>query len=116
MLEYDVKVFEFVNELGHNPGKLSVLTKLKDYIFELSDNNENPELLWEYLSQIEGLDIEQVKKDINNPLFDQIMDIDSNDARQLEVRGTPSIFVNGKRLQVLSQQALLDLVENEIYK
>jgi protein-disulfide isomerase len=79
-------------------------------------NNEKPELLWGYLSKIDGLDIEQVKKDINNPLFDEIMDIDSSDARQLGVTGTPTLFVNGKRLEVLSQQTLLDLVENEIYK
>ena len=44
------------------------------------------------------------------------MDIDTQDANQLNVRGTPTIFVNEKRLSVLSQKDLFDLVESEIYK
>ena len=46
----------------------------------------------------------------------EIMDIDKEDANQLNVRGTPTIFVNEKRLSVLSQKDLFDLVESEIYK
>ena len=34
----------------------------------------------------------------------------------MSVRGTPTIFVNDKRLEILSQKDLFDLVENEIYK
>jgi protein-disulfide isomerase len=45
-----------------------------------------------------------------------MMDIDSSDARELNVRGTPTIFVNEKRLSVLSEKNLFDLVEAEIYK
>ena len=41
---------------------------------------------------------------------------DSQDARTLGVRGTPTIFVNGKRLSVLSYTTLIELVESEIYK
>lgn len=79
-------------------------------------NNEKPELLWEFLSTIPDLDMNKLKEDSTNPKIDKIMEIDSSDARELEVRGTPTIFVNGKRLAVLSQKDLFDLVEAEIYK
>lgn len=79
-------------------------------------NNEKPELLWVLLAQIEGLDIDKLKADAANPEIDQLIDIDVNDAKALGVRGTPTIFVNEKKLNVLSQKDLYDLIEAEIYK
>ena len=79
-------------------------------------NNEKPELLWTFLAQIEGLDVDKLKEDMNNPKIEQIIDTDTKDAKIMSVRGTPTIFVNDKRLEVLSQKDLFDLVENEIYK
>lgn len=79
-------------------------------------NNTKPQLLWEFLSQVEGLDIEKLKVDSKKESFDKMMDIDIQDARTLGVRGTPSIFVNGKRLDVLSYRTLIELLESELYK
>jgi len=79
-------------------------------------NNEKPELLWEFLTEVPQLDIAKLKEDSKNPKIDKIMDTDMADARELNVRGTPTFFVNGKRLNVLSQKDLFDLVESEIYK
>ncbi|WP_368031147.1 DsbA family protein [Arcobacter sp. s6] len=79
-------------------------------------NNEKPELLWEFLAVIPDLDINKLKEDSKNPEIEKIMDIDTQDANQLNVRGTPTIFVNEKRLSVLSQKDLFDMVESEIYK
>jgi protein-disulfide isomerase len=79
-------------------------------------NNEKPELLWEFLAQIPNLDINKLKEDSKNQKIDEIMDMDMADARELNVRGTPTVFVNEKRLSVLSQKDLFDLVEAEIYK
>ncbi len=79
-------------------------------------NNEKPELLWTFLTQIEGLDVDKLKEDMNNPKIDEIIDTDTRDARSMNIRGTPVVFVNDKRLEVLSQKDLFDLVENEIYK
>ncbi|WP_121626436.1 DsbA family protein [Poseidonibacter antarcticus] len=81
-----------------------------------SHSDPKPELLWTYLSQIDGLDMKKVKEDMNNPLFDKMMDIDSQDGTVLGVRGTPTIFVNGRRLAVLSYATLTELIESEIYK
>ena len=79
-------------------------------------NNPKPELLWTFISQIDGIDIEKIKVDIKKPIFDEMMDIDANDSRKLGVRGTPTVFVNGKKLEVLSYRTLIELVESEIYK
>ena len=92
-----------------------------DVIFEkqplwAQHNNEKPELLWEFLAQIPQLDINKLKEDSNNPEIDKLIDTDKQDADKLNVRGTPVVFVNEKKLGVLSQKDLFDLVESEIYK
>lgn len=79
-------------------------------------NNEKPELLWTFLSQIDGLNIDKLKEDMKNPKIDEILNNDAKDAKDLEVRGTPTVFVNNKKLQRLSEKDLFDLVETEIYK
>lgn len=75
-----------------------------------------PELIWTYIAQIEGLDVDKLKEDMNNPKIEEIIDTDTKDARSMNIRGTPVVFVNDKRLEVLSQKDLFDLVENEIFK
>ncbi|MDX4012221.1 thioredoxin domain-containing protein [Aliarcobacter skirrowii] len=77
---------------------------------------DKPELLWQFLKDIPNLDIDKLKEDMKNPKIDEIIKQDREDANALGVRGTPTIFVNGKQLQELSQKALFDLVEKEIYK
>ena len=92
-----------------------------DVIFEkqplwAQHNNEKPELLWEFLAQIPQLDINKLKEDSNNQEIDKLIDTDKQDADKLNVRGTPVVFVNEKKLGVLSPKDLFDLVESEIYK
>ena len=74
-----------------------------DVIFEkqplwAQHNNEKPELLWEFLAQIPQLDINKLKEDSNNPEIDKLIDTDKQDADKLNVRGTPVVFVNEKKL------------------
>ena len=78
-------------------------------------NNEKPELLWEFLSKID-LDMVKLKNDFNNNDIDEMLNLDKKDAYTLGVRGTPTVYVNGKVLRELSHKELLDLVESEIYK
>ena len=79
-------------------------------------NNEKPELLWSFLEKIDGLNISEIKNNMNNESISKIINIDRKDAQSLNVRGTPTIFVNGKKLDVLSYRKLIDLVESELYK
>lgn len=72
--------------------------------------------MWQYLAEIQGLNINKLKEDFNNPKIDKIIEIDAKDAKELGVKGTPSFFVNEKRLSTLSEKDLFNLVESEIYK
>jgi protein-disulfide isomerase len=111
---FAVKILEASREQNKYEEVLSVIFEKQPLWAQ--HNNEKPELLWDFLAQIPQLDIEKLKEDSKNPKIDQIMNIDMEDARGLNVRGTPTLFVNGKRLSVLSQKDLFDLVESEIYK
>lgn len=76
----------------------------------------NPEILWTFLPNIEGLDVEKLKQDFATINVDKMLELDRKDATTLGVRGTPSFFVNGKELKNLIYQEFEDLVESEIYK
>ena len=78
-------------------------------------NNPQPELLWTFLPQA-GLDMVKLKNDFKSNYIDGMLSLDRSDAEALNVRGTPTFFVNGKILKKLSYQSLLDLVESELYK
>lgn len=79
-------------------------------------NNEKPELLWEFLKVVPSLDFEKLKNDMKDPRIDEIIAQDKKDATVLKITGTPTLFVNGVLLESLSEKALFNLVEKEIYK
>jgi protein-disulfide isomerase len=78
-------------------------------------NNPKPELLWTLLPEA-GLDMVKLKSDFETNNIDKMLNFDRMDASTLGVRGTPTFFINGKKLRELSHKALQDLVESEIYK
>lgn len=112
--KFAIKILEASREQGKYEEVLDVMFE-KQHLWAMH-NNEKPELLWDFLDVIPQLDIEKLKKDSSNPNIDKLIDIDKSDATNLGVKGTPTIFVNSKRLTVLSQKDLFDLVESEIYK
>jgi protein-disulfide isomerase len=57
--------------------------------------------LKEYAKQI-GLDVPKWEKDMNSPEVTEQISVEMKEAQAAEVRGTPTIFVNGKRLQTRS--------------
>ncbi len=78
--------------------------------------NPKPHLIWNYIVQVPGINMDKLRADMNDPKFEEIIKTDMEDALQLGVTGTPTIFVNGKPLEKLSYQALNNLVETEISK
>ena len=80
-----------------------------------SHHNPRPELVWEYLPLI-GLDIEKIKKDMNDPAIQKIIDLDISDGKELQVRKTPTFFINRKRLERFGYDQLKKAVESEINK
>jgi protein-disulfide isomerase len=112
--KFAIQILEASREQNKYEEVLSIMFEKQPIWAE--HNNEKPELLWTFLEQIDGLNIDKLKKDMKNPKIDEILNSDAKDASALDVRGTPTIFVNNKKLQRLSEKDLFDLVETEIYK
>lgn len=64
-----------------------------------SHHDPRPDLIWTYLPEV-GLNIDQIKMDLENPETDQMILADLQDVQTLKVRGTPTFFVNGKEVGI----------------
>jgi len=60
-----------------------------------------------------GLDMEQFKKDMNSPQTKQKLAKDLADARQTGVSGTPTLFVNGRRVKDRGPEAIQKMIGQE---
>ena len=78
-------------------------------------HNPNPELIWGYLEQL-GVDIAKIKEDMNDPAILKLIEQDGIDGKQLNVRQTPTFFVNGIPLQEFGYEGLRDLIRSQIEK
>jgi len=61
-----------------------------------------------------GLDIDKFKKDINSPVVLQKINKDLQDAQKAGVTGTPTIFINGRKLSERSLQGFQKLIDEEL--
>jgi protein-disulfide isomerase len=78
-------------------------------------NQLNDEKLDEIAGSV-GLDMEQFKKDMQNPALSAMVQRDLQDGVAAGVRGTPSIFVNGRLLQQRSLQGFQQIIDEELAK
>ena len=58
-----------------------------------SHHDPQPEAIWQFLPSVDGLDVDRLRKDMNDPKVIEIVKQDIADARALSVRKTPSFFV-----------------------
>jgi len=63
-----------------------------------------------------GLDMEKFKKDIKSPLTLQKLNKDLISAQKAEVNGTPTLFINGRRVQNRGSQAIQQMIDDELAK
>ena len=63
-----------------------------------------------------GLDVEKLNQDAKDPAIQQLIARDLNNGRQSGVRGTPTIFVNGKRLNNRSLQGFQQAIDAALRK
>lgn len=63
-----------------------------------------------------GLNLEQFKRDINNPIVEQRIFLDGKRAHSLGVTGTPTVFLNGREVpfESLAPEKLRSLINNEL--
>tara|TARA_X000000950_G_C13864544_1_gene640147 strand:+ start:1329 stop:1982 length:654 start_codon:yes stop_codon:yes gene_type:complete len=76
-------------------------------------HNPRIEMIFEILPEV-GLDMDELKKEMNNPKYDDIINTDLSDLRILDVRGTPTFFVNGKIPGGFGIEYLEALIKSEI--
>ena len=64
-----------------------------------------------------GLSIPQFEQDLKDPMVIRQMQIDKMDAMRAGVRGTPTMFLNGRRVlsTPTSTDAIISLIESEVF-
>jgi protein-disulfide isomerase len=62
------------------------------------------------------IDFKRLNEDMKDPEIQKIINRDINGGREIGVRGTPTIFINGKRLQNRSFQGFQWMIEAELKK
>jgi len=70
----------------------------------------------EAIAQELGLNMEQFNKDLKDSAIASLIDRDINNGREVNVQGTPTIFVSGKLLNQRSLQGFQQAIEAELKK
>ncbi|MFH1217790.1 MAG: thioredoxin domain-containing protein [Pseudomonadota bacterium] len=109
--DYFVKILEAAKKQKKYWETLNVMYETQGHW--ASHHNPQPEKIWQFLPAA-GLDIEQIKKDMNDPAIEKMIEQDLADAKTLNVHKTPGFFANGKPLQIFGYKQLQELVESEI--
>lgn len=63
-----------------------------------------------------GLDVKKLKEDMVSPQIQQKLAKDAFDAQEAGVRGTPTIFINGKLLKERTLPAIQKIIDEELPK
>lgn len=109
--DYFVTILEAAKKQGKYWETLDAMFQSQPYW--ASHSNPQPHRVWEFLPQV-GLDMEQLKKDMNDPAIAKLIAQDVADAKTLNVHKTPGYFVNGRPLQEFGYQQLQALVQSEL--
>jgi protein-disulfide isomerase len=80
-----------------------------------SHHAPRPELIPEYARQI-GLDMTRFHAALNSTAHAKIVEIDKADGQKLGVVGTPTFFVNGKKLEHLAIEPLKAMIDEALAK
>lgn len=78
-----------------------------------SHHHPQPEKIWDYLVEI-GVDIDKIKSDMENEVYMERLEQDTDDGDALGVNETPTFFVNGKLVREWGHEPLRALIESEI--
>ena len=90
-------------------GKQGKFWEMHDIIFK--NNRElGYDKLKEYAGQV-GLDVARWEKDYNSPDVQQAIDKELADGRAADVQGTPTFFVNGKRVSNRSLDGFKQMID-----
>ena len=85
-------------------------TQLSKNYNQLSDEKINE------IAQSLGLDMDKFKQDMENPAIAALVQRDLQDGVEAGVRGTPTIFINGRLLQQRSLPGFKEMIDEELAK
>lgn len=109
--DYVVKVLEAARKQGKYWQTLEAMLASQDYWTR--NHTVQPDLVWKPLEGL-GLNLEQIKADLNAPEIAQRVEQDLKDAKALNVTKTPEFFVNGRPLPSFGLEQLQNLVKQEL--
>lgn len=96
---------------AHQQGKFwEYHSKLFENYKSLSDNK------LQQIAKELGLDEDQFQKDQKLPEIQKLIKRDVRNGQKIGVRGTPTIYLNGKQVNNRSFQNFVRLIENELKK
>jgi protein-disulfide isomerase len=109
--DYVVKVLEAARKQGKYWQALEAM--LASQAYWARNHTAQPELVWKPLEGL-GLNLEQIKVDMNAPEIAQRIEQDLKDAKSLDVTKTPTFFVNGRPLPSFGLEQLQNLVKEAL--
>lgn len=80
----------------------------------IANNNRLTDAKIEELAQKIGLNLAKFKEDLNDPQIRQLINRDMAEAQRNGVRGTPTIFINGRQLKNRSLEGFQDAINKEL--
>lgn len=95
-------------------GQQGKFWEMHDLIFE-NYNQLTDVKLKEFAQQL-SLNMEQFNKDLKNPAADELIESDIANGAAAGVRGTPSLFVNGRRVKNRSLDGFKQMIDSELGK
>jgi protein-disulfide isomerase len=90
---------------------LELLFKTQEYWVVHHEVQE--EIVWKVVEKL-WLDIDKLKEEMKNSIYQSRIQQDLEDAKALHVNKTPSYFVNGKPLEKFGYQELVTLIQSEL--
>jgi len=95
-------------------GKQGKFWEFHDLLFK-DHNRLNQEKVEEIAREL-NLDMEKFEKDLKDPSFPLLISRDMAEGNRAGVRGTPTVFVNGKRLRRRNMEGFQELIEQQLKK
>lgn len=121
-VNYVVKHFPLSSHQFAHQGAMAALAagkqgKFWEYHSQLLENHQrvNEDKLVA-IAQGLGLNMEQFKQDRQSPSSQRLIQEDVENGRRVGVRGTPTVFMNGKRMNNDDLRNLPELIARELQK
>ena len=106
-----VAILEAARKQGQYWNVLDIMFESQQ--FWTVNHTARPDLFWGYLKGY-GINVDQIRQDMQDPNVRKIIQQDLADGELLNVTKTPTFFVNGKPLPSFGYEQLMALVASEL--